>query len=147
MRHHLNTDTVIDAAPDAVWSILTDFGAYPSWNPFITSLDGRLAIGERLTVRIAAPGGKTMTFRPRVIRVEPGRSFAWHGRLLVPGLFDGRHHFELEAAGSGTRLRHFEEFSGWLVRPLRRSLDRDTRAGFESMNAALKRRAESAGPS
>jgi hypothetical protein len=33
-----------------------------------------------------------------------------------------------------------ETFGGVLVRPLRRSLDTGTRAGFEAMNAALRRR-------
>jgi hypothetical protein len=37
-----------------------------------------------------------------------------------------------------------EWFRGVLVRPLRRSLDGGTRAGFEAMNAALRRRATDA---
>ena len=33
-----------------------------------------------------------------------------------------------------------ESFRGVLVRPLRKSLDTGTRAGFEAMNAALRQR-------
>ena len=62
--------------------------------------------------------------------------------LGLPGLFDGRHRFDLEPTGSGSRLVHREFFHGILVRVLRKSLDSQTRPGFELMNEALKARAE-----
>jgi hypothetical protein len=37
---------------------------------------------------------------------------------------------------------HAEQFSGVLVRLLRKSLDTQTHAGFEALNTALKTRAE-----
>jgi hypothetical protein len=86
------------------------------------------------------PGGRAMTFRPTVTRVAPGEVFEWLGHLGLPGLFDGRHRFELVETASGTRLTQRETFTGILVRPLRRSLDTKTKAGFDAMNAALSRR-------
>lgn len=63
----------------------------------------------------------------------------------MPGIFDGRHRFELTPLPSGgTRFVHTEHFSGLLVRFARRSLDNHTKQGFEAMNAALKTRAEAA---
>ena len=64
----------------------------------------------------------------------------WVGHLGVPGLFDVRHRFELTDTGTGTHLVQKESFRGLLVRPLRRSLDGSTRAGFEAMNSALRER-------
>jgi hypothetical protein len=62
----------------------------------------------------------------------------------LPGVFDGRHSFQLEDMGSGvTRLTQAEEFSGVLVRFATTILER-TRAGFEAMNEVLRLRAESA---
>jgi hypothetical protein len=105
-------------------------------------------VGERLTNRLQPPGGKAMTFRPTVTAVEPNRTFEWLGRLGLPGIFDGRHRFELEATASGgTRLVHTEHFRGILVRFMRKSLDTKTLQGFELMNAALKTRAEAHGDS
>ena len=99
---------------------------------------------ERLTNRLDPPGGKAMTFRPTVTEVREGEVFEWLGRLGVPGVFDGRHRFDLRAtADGGTHLEHSEQFRGVLVRFLRRSLDTNTTAGFEEMNTALKERAES----
>jgi hypothetical protein len=86
-----------------------------------------------------------MTIKPAVTAVEPARTFEWLGHLGVRGVFDGRHRFELHATPSGgTRVRHSEQFAGLLVRLLRKSLDTQTKSGFEGMNAALKTRAEAA---
>ena len=33
MALHLTTKIDIEAAPEAVWAVLSDLPAYPSWNP------------------------------------------------------------------------------------------------------------------
>jgi hypothetical protein len=101
-----------------------------------------LAVGERLEVEIAPPGGRPMTFRPRVLEVTPAGVLTWLGHLGVPGLFDGEHRFEIdEVSESRVRFIQAEQFSGLLVRPLRSSL-RKTEQGFALMNQALKVEAE-----
>ena len=142
MRHHLHTEIQIDTPPEIVWEVLTDLDRYADWNPFITSAQGTVEVGRQLTNRLDPPGGKAMTFRPRVTAVERGKAFEWIGHLGVRGVFDGRHRFELTATATGTLLTQQEEFTGVLVRLLRSSLDHRTKAGFEQMNAALKTRAE-----
>jgi hypothetical protein len=143
MQHNLHTEIDIEASPETVWGILTDLGSYPDWNPFIVSSEGTVARGERLTNRMQPPGGKGTTFKPTVTAVEPNTTFEWLGRLGLPGVFDGRHRFELQATeNGGTHLVHSEVLKGVLVRPLRKMLDTQTLAGFEAMNVALKERAE-----
>jgi hypothetical protein len=145
MQHDLHTEIDIDASPETVWQILTDFGRYEEWNPFIVSSEGAAVLGERLTNRMQPPGGKGITFKPTVTAVEPKETFEWLGRLVLPGVFDGRHRFELTATESGgTHLVHSEKMTGVLVRFMRKSLDTQTLSGFEAMNAALKVRAEAA---
>src|SRR3954463_1293503 len=86
------------------------------------------------------PGGKPMTFTPRVTHVEPGRRLAWLGRLGIPGLFDGAHSFTLEPLDdSHTRLVQSESFTGILVW-FSGGLLKKTEAGFQAMNDALKER-------
>jgi hypothetical protein len=85
-----------------------------------------------------------MTFRPTITAVENERRLEWLGRLLVPGVFDGRHSFQLEDLGQGrTRLTQTETFSGVLVAFTGKTLER-TRAGFEAMNQVVRLRAEAA---
>jgi uncharacterized protein YndB with AHSA1/START domain len=57
----LHTEVVIDAQAEAVWAILTDFAAYPGWNPFIPRISGGLESGARLEVELAPPGGRATT--------------------------------------------------------------------------------------
>lgn len=141
---HLKTEITIDAPADVVWGILTDLPAYPQWNPFIVSAEGPVEVGAKLRNRLEPPGGKAMTFSPQVTVVDANRKFEWLGRLGLPGVFDGRHIFELEPAGSGTRFIQREEFSGILVPLFARSLDGATKDGFVAMNEAIKERAETA---
>lgn len=140
MRHQIRTEIDIEAPPDKVWAQLTDFDSYAGWNPFITEAEGAAEPGRQLALRMKPAGGRAMTIRPRVTAALPGTVLEWLGHLGVPGIFDGRHRFELTATPAGTHLVQRESFGGVLVRPLRRWLDKGTRAGFEAMNAALRRR-------
>lgn len=84
-----------------------------------------------------------MTFRPTVTRVVPAREFHWLGHLFFPGLFDGRHIFELTPLDDHrVRLVQREEFRGILVPLLWGNLEEPTRQGFHNMNDALRVRAE-----
>jgi len=138
MHHAITTEIEIDAPPTDVWAALTDLDRYAEWNPFITDAAGEVQVGERLTNRLQPPGGRAMTFRPEVTVVEPNETFEWLGHLGVSGVFDGRHRFALTELPDGrTRLVQSEQFSGLLVRLMRKQLDGGTTAGFEAMNEAL----------
>ena len=139
------TETEIAASATRVWSVLTNLERFSEWNPFITEAEGEVKEGAGLRVHISPPGGKPMTFKPRVTRVVPEREFRWLGRFLIPGLFDGEHIFEVKPLSENrSGLVQREEFRGLLVPLLWRSLDTRTRQGFNDMNAALKVRAEQA---
>jgi hypothetical protein len=88
-----------------------------------------------------------MMFRPVVLVAEAERELRWLGRFLFAGVFagvfDGEHRFQIEPL-SDRRVRFVqsEAFFGLLVPFFWRSLDTQTRKGFEEMNQALKLRAE-----
>ncbi|TLZ53383.1 MAG: SRPBCC domain-containing protein [Methanobacteriota archaeon] len=134
----LRTEIDIDASAEHVWAALTDFAAFPEWNPFIRRIEGTLAVGSRLEVSLGASGTKPMTFRPTVLRVDPNRELRWLGRVGLPRIFDGEHIFEIEPRGPNrVRFVQRERFRGLFVPLLAKSLDRDARRGFEEMNRAL----------
>lgn len=59
--------------------------------------------------------------------------------VLLPGLFDGEHIFELKSLSEDTTLFiHRENFYGLLAPFLKKTLVRSTKAGFEAMNKKLK---------
>jgi hypothetical protein len=144
MTRRIDTEILIQAPPQRVWSVLTDFAAYSQWNPFIVSITGRAEWGARLMVRIQA-GGEQHVFKPVVLQATAATQLRWLGRVGFPGVFDGEHGFELRAEGDGTRLLQTESFQGFLVPLLWRKVEPMTRAGFEAMNQALKARAEASG--
>ena len=41
-------ETPIPAPPELVWDVLIDFPRYGEWNPFITSIEGELEVGEEV---------------------------------------------------------------------------------------------------
>jgi hypothetical protein len=137
----IRTTVDIDATSDVAWQVLTAFDSYAQWNPFIPNVAGTAAVGSRLTVELAPPGGRSMTFRPTVTEVEPGRVLEWLGRLGLPGVFDGRHRFELATLPDGrSRLTQSERFRGLLVPVLWRSVNGPTTAGFVQFNDAFAKR-------
>jgi hypothetical protein len=139
----LHTEIEIDAPAERVWRVLTDFASYPQWNPFIRTISGQPTPGERLKARLEPPGGRGMTFKPKVLNAEPNRELRWLGNLMVPGLFDGEHSFTIQPLEADhVRFVQREAFKGLLVPLFARSLDTNTRRGFEEMNRALKERAE-----
>ena len=138
----LRTHIEIEATPERVWEVLTDFAAYPEWNPFIQTIEGQAAPGSNLEVRIAPPGGRAMSSKPTVLEVSPRQELRWLGRVLVPGLFDGEHSLLIEPVDdSRVRFVQAERFTGVLVPLFGKSLEK-THRGFTAMNEALKRRAE-----
>ncbi len=143
MHHELRTEIEIDAPIEVVWETLTDLAGYTDWNPYIVSSEGRAHVGERLVNRMEPPGGSGMTFKPTITVAESPVALEWLGHLGVPGVFDGRHRFDLAPSDTGgTVLTQSEQFDGILVRFMRSSLDTKTVDGFEAMNAALKDRVE-----
>ncbi|WP_294670200.1 SRPBCC domain-containing protein [uncultured Fluviicola sp.] len=143
MKKEIKTQIIIEATPDRVWEVLTDFEKYSGWNPFIKSIQGKVHTGEKIIVRLEPPGAKGMTFKPRVLAFDKNEQFRWIGHLFFPGLFDGEHRFELIDNGDGTTtFIQAEKFKGILVRMLSKMLDGSTLNGFKAMNEHLKIEAE-----
>ena len=137
------TDIEIDGSPEAVWAVLTDFEAYPEWNPAM-EIDGDAVEGDRLEVTMDYENVRKMTFNPRVLVADRPTELRWQGRLFVSGLYDGEHRFELTSLDDGerTRLTQAEAFRGVLVGFINRRIGDDVEAGFNQVNEALKRRVE-----
>lgn len=128
----------INASPDEVWEVLTDFPSYPEWHPHITRIEGTPEVGQQLDFDNTS-GGSAMRFTPKVLIAEPGVELRWVGHVAFPGLLDGEHSFTLvEGAGGTTRLIQSESFTGILA-PLS-PLMMDLGAAFESANLALRDR-------
>jgi hypothetical protein len=127
----------IDATPQAVWDVLTDFAAYGQWSTF-TKAEGTARVGSRLTMKM--PG---MTFRPTVTVATPGQELRWEGKIGVKQIFHGQHSFVLTANPDGTtRFTNHEKFSGILVTLIGPLLPTPKKDGYATFNNGLKQRVE-----
>ena len=133
----------IRAPLERVWRVLTDFAAYPEWNPHIRRVQGRPRRGGRLTIRSQPPGARAVVMRPLVITWSPPNELRWRSTFVLRRLFTGEHGFRLDAIDAQrVRFTQDETFTGLLV-PLYARLRLDaTRRGFERVNEALRDRVE-----
>ncbi len=127
---NLSSEILIDSSAEQVWLLITDFENFPHWNPFIRHATGEVKKGAKLELFIQPSGTKGMTFRPKVLKVDPNHELRWLGRLYLPGLFDGEHALIIETLSENSvKFIQREKFNGLLV-PLTRGLLRDTSAGI-----------------
>ena len=127
----------IAAPPARVWALLTDAPNYPRWNSTVTSLQGRIAAGETLRLRVP---GAAREFAPRVSVFSPERRMVWRGGFWP--MLEGVRVFELERMDGGqTRFSLSETFRG-LILPLVASQMPDFAPIFERFAADLKEAAE-----
>jgi uncharacterized protein YndB with AHSA1/START domain len=75
---------VAPAPPERTWALLTDVPGWPEWNPSCLEavVEGPLAPGTKLDLRLQDPKGRAFYTRPRVTVLDPGRELAWEARGL-----------------------------------------------------------------
>ena len=134
--------TTIDATPETIWAVLTDGAAYPEWDPGMVRLEGRIALGQKITAYTKISPDRA--FPVRVTDFVPGQRMVWTGGMPL-GLFKGVRTFTLTPQGDGMTQVHVREvFTGPLLPVFGRSIP-DLTPAFQDFVNGLKRRAETAG--
>src|SRR4030081_3478060 len=116
MAVELRTQIEIDAPAARVWDALTDFAAYPAWNPFIVEWKGGVTTGATVRFRFQFIRGVPVWTDAKILRVDPGRELWWAAHVLTPRLFNGERRIELMPLDeSKTLFSHAEVFTGLVV--------------------------------
>lgn len=130
----------IKADREAVWKIMADIEAWPTWNLEVksASIQGELVEGTRFRWK-AGPGTITSTLQ----KVVPPQFLAWTGNTLG---IKAVHVWKLESLDSGTLVNTEESWDGLLVRILRgrmqQMLENSINAGLEYLKAEAEEKAE-----
>jgi hypothetical protein len=128
----------IRARPEDIWARLTNAAAFPSWNSTVTSIEGEIAQGQRLKIRVPLAPGRT--FKPRVTSLEAGKRMVWSDGMAP--MFKGERTFVLTPRGDGTtEFTMSEKFAGLMLPMIKGSLP-DFRPAFDQYAADLKRACE-----
>jgi hypothetical protein len=139
MRYYEAT-SVIAASPEAVWSVLSDGAAWPDWDSGVDAVEGKIAMGETITIRSQAAPGRA--FPVKVTLFEPPGRLRFTGGMPL-GLFRGVRTYEVSPGGNGhVTFRMREEYTGPLLPLIWRSMP-DLGPSFQQFATGLKQRAES----
>jgi len=134
-----STRTTIDAPAAHVWSILTDLAAWPSWNTTVSSTQGSVTLGQKVTVAVTAAPGRS--FPVRVAELDAPRRMVWRGGLPLR-LFTGTRTYRVSHEDGLTAFEMDEVYSGPLAPMVTRSVP-DLQPAFDEFARCLKSHAES----
>lgn len=126
----------INAAPERIWKLLTDAAGYTRWNTTVDKIDGKIALGEKVTVHAKINPGRA--FPVTVTALDAPRRMVWTGGMPL-GLFKGERVFTL-TPDSEFSMR--EEYTGLMAPLIGRSIP-DLQPAFDDFAHDLKRAAES----
>lgn len=139
----IKTYVDVAATPEIVWRVLTDFAAYPKWNPVIRAANGSAREKERLRLSITLPRGGSHTIKPVVLRAIPAAELRWRTKWLIEGVLARERIFIIVPQGlKGIRLIQREQFSGALASLVFRFIEKETTESLQLINRALKKAAE-----
>jgi uncharacterized protein YndB with AHSA1/START domain len=101
----------IRATAERIWSVLTDAENFPRWNSTVADIEGRIAEGARLRIRVP---GTDRIFTARVSGVVPTKRMVWTGGFTP--IFKGVRTFDLSPRGDGsTDFAMEQRFSGLML--------------------------------
>ncbi len=130
--------STISATPDAVWAVLVDAPAWPTWDSGVANVDGTVAPGTTLKIQSKVAPGRT--FPVKVTTFTAPTSLVFTGGMPF-GLFRGVRTYTLTPEGSSTVFTMREEYSGPLSGPIGKSIP-DLTPSFVQFANGLKARVE-----
>ncbi|MFC9894420.1 SRPBCC family protein [Nocardia sp. NPDC127579] len=132
----------IDAPAETVWQVLTDFAAYPDWNPFCLEAKTSLIPGEPIDMLVQL-GPKRLRQREFIRTHTPHRTFSYTMKPApLNTLHSLRSHTITAVNADRTRYESHFELNGWLHPAVATLLGKHLRHGFDTMTAAVQHRAE-----
>lgn len=129
----------IHATPDRIWKLLTDAAGYTRWNTTVSKIEGKIALGEKVTVHAKINPGRA--FPVTVTALDAPRRMVWTGGMPL-GLFKGERVFMLTPGSNGeVEFSMREEYTGLMASLIGKSIP-DLQPAFEEFATSLKHAAE-----
>lgn len=129
--------TAIAASPQAIWARLTDADGFSRWNSTVESIEGPIAPGQKLKIRVPVAPGRVFT--PKVVEFVPAERMTWRDGFAP--MFRGTRTYTLTPRGAATEFEMVEEFRGLMLPMIKKSLP-DFRPIFDRYAADLKKTCE-----
>jgi hypothetical protein len=133
---HVRKSIEIHASRDVVWKQLTDFAAWPKWQPGVESMRAPKSVTPGETF-VWKTGGSEIS--STIAIVEPGKTVGWTGAVSVAKAV---HIFRIEAVSPGvTRVTDEESMDGFLLTWFygQKDLERDMTKSLQALAHAVER--------
>ncbi|MBL8011576.1 MAG: SRPBCC domain-containing protein [Flavobacteriales bacterium] len=125
--------TVIRADEAIIWALLTNAADYPRWNSTVTSINGNIALDEKIVLRSTLDAKRS--FKLKVKEFEPAKKLVW-------GDGKGKRTYTLKNNDDGTVTFTMHERIGGLMFPMYAKHIPSFDASFDAFAADLKKEAE-----
>lgn len=123
----------INADPKTIWSLLTNAENYPKWNSTVISIDGRIALGEKIQLKSYLDPKRI--FKLTVKEFEQDKRLVWGDAM-------GKREYKLTANSNGhTNFSMTEKIGGPLF-PLFAKMIPPFDESFDKFSNDLKTEAE-----
>jgi uncharacterized protein YndB with AHSA1/START domain len=132
---HRETFVRIDIKADAaiVWALLTKASDYPRWNSTVTSIEGDIALGEKIKLKSILDAKRS--FKLKVTEFEADKKLIW-------GDGQGNRVYSIMKNDNGTVTFSMNEKIGGLMFPLYAKMIPPFDQSFEQFASDLKKESE-----
>jgi uncharacterized protein YndB with AHSA1/START domain len=128
----------INAKPEKIWRLLTNAQDFPRWNTMVQNIEGRIALGE--TIKVKVPYAPNRVFNLKVSAWTPNQMMVW--RDGAAPMFQGVRTYTLIPQSDGTTEFSMVEVLSGLMLPMIGGSLPDFAPPFERYAADLKKEAE-----
>jgi len=145
-KHTISIQAVkINAPAELVWRVLTDFSAYPDWNPFPVKAESTLQLGEPVVLYI--PQGRRGKLMKQTFILEicqAPNKIAWRLPKMGHKLLFNAYRVQTIDAISETSCRYStsDTFAGLIAGKIYKAQGKWVEKNFIKMAEALKLRCE-----
>ncbi len=123
----------IKADPAIVWALLTNAADYPRWNSTVTSLEGKIALGEKIKLKSVLDAKRTFKLKVKALEAE---------KKMVWGDGQGNRTYSLTKNEQGTTIFTMTKKIGGFMFPLYAKMIPSFDAVFDQFAADLKKESE-----
>src|SRR6185295_12792167 len=101
----IRAEIYIEAKPEWVWRVITNFEAYPKWNPVIRSFERiELSPGSRPKLAVQWPGEEPRSLRVTLVKAIPAQELRWRDNGIASLFFNRECSLFIEPERTGTKL-------------------------------------------
>ena len=123
----------IKSKASIIWALLTTASDYPRWNSTVISIDGKIALGEKIKLKSTLDPKRTFTLK--VKEFEPEKRLVW-------GDGQGNRIYTLTSNSNGTVTFAMNEKIGGFMFPMYAKYIPPFDQAFEQFVLGLKKEAE-----